>query len=328
MRRQVRPYEIEKSQHKNNELKSSTKWKSRKVKKKEVLEFDEASRDSDEAFRVLILLISVALTIIIVINYFRQPNTRNMMNKMEVSVTFYQERMRNDTLANRETSNIIKTPNQIRKKQEIWNQDLDYRHEQQYKSSQNHNLKYDTSRKPMRVASEEDEVAPPLPSRDNNLAGYKNIWDPHEDTDQPVFWHIPKAGGSTIKDIMGTCHRFTQASEAGIVDGHDQDTVIAVVRPGNLSPFVNVDTTKIPGIERAKSLGLAESNLADFIVSPHIRELEQIFTPKARGRLFGIFRHPVDRAVSMFYYTQIAHWGKFLLNLENFIAPLTILLFK
>lgn len=45
------------------------------------------------------------------------------------------------------------------------------------------------------------------------LNGYKNVDEPYEFTDVPVFWHIPKAGGSTVKDIMGTCHRFTMASE-------------------------------------------------------------------------------------------------------------------
>jgi len=90
--------------------------------------------------------------------------------------------------------------------------------------------------------------------------------------------------------------------------------VIAVVRPVGVpadqdpSPFINVDVSTIPGIERAKKLGLAESNLADFIASPYIFELEQVFSENARGRLFTVFRHPIDRAVSMFFYIQIADW--------------------
>jgi len=107
---------------------------------------------------------------------------------------------------------------------------------------------------------------------------------------------------------MGTCYRFTQASEAGVVEGHDKDTEIAVVRPGGESPFINCDASTIPGLKRCKELGLVESNLADFIASPYVYELEEIFSPKARGRLFTVFRHPVDRAVSLFYYIQIADW--------------------
>lgn len=153
-----------------------------------------------------------------------------------------------------------------------------------------------------------------VPIENPELNGYKDTWDPWEETDQPVFWHIPKAGGSTIKDIMGTCHRFTMASEAGVYEGHDQDTQIKVVRPGGVppdqdpSPFVNVDTTTVAGIERAKALGLAESGLADFIVTPFVYEGEQLFNPNARGRLFTVFRDPVDRALSLFFYLQVADW--------------------
>jgi hypothetical protein len=57
------------------------------------------------------------------------------------------------------------------------------------------------------------------------LSNFKDSWDPWEPTDMPVFFHIPKSGGSTIKDVMGTCHRFVLASEAGVTDGHIEDTV-------------------------------------------------------------------------------------------------------
>lgn len=147
----------------------------------------------------------------------------------------------------------------------------------------------------------------PIPDHPE-FSGFKDVTDPFENTDQPTFWHIPKAGGSTVKDIMGTCYRFTQASEAGIVEGHDKDIEIAVVRPGGESPFINCDASTVHGLKRCKELGLAESNLADFIASPYVYELEEIFSPKARGRLFTVFRHPVDRAVSLFYYIQIADW--------------------
>ena len=42
-----------------------------------------------------------------------------------------------------------------------------------------------------------------------------------------------KAGGSTMKDSMGGCHRMVQASERGVADGHDKDTKIAIVYPSN-----------------------------------------------------------------------------------------------
>jgi len=131
--------------------------------------------------------------------------------------------------------------------------------------------------------------------------------------DLPVFWHIPKAGGSTIKDIMGACHRFVMATESGVADGHDQDTEIAIVkiprRPGqDPTPFVNVDPTTVEGLQRASAMGLAQSRLANVMVTQFIYDANDIFDHAHRGRLFTVFRHPIDRAVSMFTYLQYADW--------------------
>ena len=126
---------------------------------------------------------------------------------------------------------------------------------------------------------------------------------------------VPKAGGSSIKDAMGGCHRFVQATEFGITDGHDTDTEIAIVYPAvpggadtDRSPFVNIDSSTVAGIQRAKKMGFADAQLADVVVSPFVFETNDLFTPTARGRLFSVFRHPIDRAVSMFYYIRVADW--------------------
>jgi len=74
-------------------------------------------------------------------------------------------------------------------------------------------------------------------------------------------------------------------SEFGVTDGHDKDTTIAVVYPKggeqgkDRSPFVNVDTTTVAGIERAKKMGFADSGLADMVVTPFIYEANDLFTP-------------------------------------------------
>ena len=147
------------------------------------------------------------------------------------------------------------------------------------------------------------------------LNNYKDTWDPWDPSDVPMFFHIPKSGGSSIKDIMGTCHRFTLASEFGVTDGHINDTEIAVVYPkigvkgAFLSPFVNIDATTIPGINRAISMGFPASNhLADVVVSPYLYEASDLFTPTSKGRLFSVFRHPNERSLSLFYYLQYADW--------------------
>ena len=89
---------------------------------------------------------------------------------------------------------------------------------------------------------------------------------------------------------------------------------IAIVYPGggpkgqDRSPFVNVDTITVGGILRASEMGFADSGLADAVITPLLYEANALFTPTAKGRLFTVFRHPVERAISMFYYLQIAHW--------------------
>lgn len=55
-------------------------------------------------------------------------------------------------------------------------------------------------------------------------------------------------------------------------------------------------------------MGFADSGLADAVVTPFIYEANDLFTPTAKGRLFTVFRHPIDRAISMFYYLQVADW--------------------
>jgi len=169
----------------------------------------------------------------------------------------------------------------------------------------------DTTNRPSDTDMSKREEKIPL----KELGNFKDLWDPYEVTDVPIFWHIPKAGGSTIKDVVGSCHRFTMATEFGVTDGHDKDTKIAVVYPkapgdadGDRSPFVNVDTTTVAGIQRAKTMGFADSGLADCVVTPFVYEANDLFTSTAEGRLFSVFRHPIDRAVSMFYYIQVATW--------------------
>lgn len=160
----------------------------------------------------------------------------------------------------------------------------------------------------------EEKIGPDESLPLTELSMFKDNWEEWEPSDTPIFFHIPKAGGSTVKDIIGTCHRFVMATETGVTDGHADDTEIAVVYPGggpkgsDRSPFVNVDTTTVEGIMRAKEMGFADSGLADAVATPFIYEANDLFTETAKGRLFTVFRHPIDRAISMFYYLQVADW--------------------
>eukprot|EP00591_Stephanopyxis_turris_P012751 CAMPEP_0195514338 /NCGR_PEP_ID=MMETSP0794_2-20130614/5758_1 /TAXON_ID=515487 /ORGANISM="Stephanopyxis turris, Strain CCMP 815" /LENGTH=296 /DNA_ID=CAMNT_0040642561 /DNA_START=1 /DNA_END=891 /DNA_ORIENTATION=- len=141
---------------------------------------------------------------------------------------------------------------------------------------------------------------------------FKNVWEPVTDSDTPVFWHIAKAGGSTFKDIFGLCHQLTEACEVGIQDGHDKDSEIGAFHiGGNMdNKYVNVDTTNIPGLERAKNMGMIQSGLADVVIIRQLFHVNSLFDSDHKGRLFAVFRHPVERAASMFSYLQYATWEK------------------
>jgi hypothetical protein len=126
----------------------------------------------------------------------------------------------------------------------------------------------------------------------------------------PVFWHVPKAGGTTVSDLLASCLQLTVAAEVGILGGHDMDTRLESVDVEGLS-YVNVDTTTIRGIQRAQEMGFANAQPASVVITSYLREATtQLFTPDHPATLFTLLRHPVPRAVSMFYYLQEAHWEK------------------
>merc|ERR1712161_136104 len=58
---------------------------------------------------------------------------------------------------------------------------------------------------------EEDGSVPLL-----ELLNFKDNDEEYDFTDVSVFLHIPKAGGSTVKNIIGSCHRLVMATNVGI----------------------------------------------------------------------------------------------------------------
>mmetsp|Transcript_9602 Transcript_9602/g.11235 ORF Transcript_9602/g.11235 Transcript_9602/m.11235 type:complete len:539 (+) Transcript_9602:120-1736(+) len=140
------------------------------------------------------------------------------------------------------------------------------------------------------------------------LSHFKDNWDEWEETDVPMFLNIPKPGGSTVLDIMVMCHRVVAANEIGIQNGHADDQEIAVVSITDGYPVVNVDTTTVEGISRAQQMGFADSGLAGAVVTHLLYEANELFTTTAKGRIFTVFRHPIERAISMYSYMQVADW--------------------
>lgn len=95
--------------------------------------------------------------------------------------------------------------------------------------------------------------------------------------------------------------------------GHDQTDELIVFPPisGKDWNTVNVDTTIRPGIMRARKMGLVQSHTADliFTMEPAFA-VEQLFDTQNKGRVMALFRNPVDRLVSKFYYLQTATWER------------------
>jgi len=133
------------------------------------------------------------------------------------------------------------------------------------------------------------------------LKYFADVNDPNRPSDTAYFFHVPRAGGSTIKSIIGKCLKLVQSSEVGVRDGHDQDATLQVVDVQE-SKYMNVDTTTIPGIQRAVDLGLSTSGLTNVIVSSYFHESAALFDLQHQGRAFILFRDPIERATSMYWH--------------------------
>jgi len=136
-----------------------------------------------------------------------------------------------------------------------------------------------------------------------NLA---DIDEPFTENETPLFFHVPKSGGSSLKQYYGICMHLVTASQNGIV-GHEQDEELQIVHipPESQQRFVNVDVSTPEGLQRASYLGFGRANIAEVMFSPYLFKSAAVFEgPTYRGRAFGLFRDPVDREVSRFYYRR------------------------
>lgn len=157
-------------------------------------------------------------------------------------------------------------------------------------------------------ASASGAQSSPEAEEDPVLAAFQSLEDsstPSLKNDIPVFWHIPRCAGALMKHITGTCLGLTLSSEEGVRDGHQHDETLKVFTYNGVK-YVNVDTTSITGIERARELGLASSEIVPVVFSSYLHLAVSLFDDAHMGRTFTMLRHPVDRSVSMYYYLQKA----------------------
>ena len=148
-----------------------------------------------------------------------------------------------------------------------------------------------------------------------DLAGYADISEPYNPSSSDIafFWHIPKCGGTTLQDLMMHCLGMVGANEVG--GTYVNNGPLQIVQLDNGNRYVNVDVSQPDGIQHAHDLGFASSGLADVALSSRFHNAAILFTPNdsaqsdvAKGRCFTLLRHPVKRAISMFYYLRSATW--------------------
>ena len=138
--------------------------------------------------------------------------------------------------------------------------------------------------------------------------------------DLPVLWHIPKTGGSSMKVLLAQCRHLAAALQVGVTLERRRGNLSQDQLPESLyyvtngkERYVSVDLSTPDGLVKAKELKLLGSGLADVAITHLITAASiEMFSsdPGQRARVFSIFRHPVDRAVSKFYYLQEATWER------------------
>ncbi|EJK47409.1 hypothetical protein THAOC_33869, partial [Thalassiosira oceanica] len=93
------------------------------------------------------------------------------------------------------------------------------------------------------------------------------------------------------------------------------------------SEYVNVDCTSPAGIDRAIRHDLLGSNMADVVYSGDVYDASRLMTRSPngndlehRGRLVGVFRNPVERAVAAYQYLRFINDEVKVMTLEEFAA--------
>lgn len=146
-----------------------------------------------------------------------------------------------------------------------------------------------------------------VPTTLDDLADLSTLYNPKSDT--AYFWDVHFAGETIAESVFSKCHFLILACEHGLKQPEYNDEKLQVFESPNGALYVNVDTTTKQGIRRAKQLGLTDSRLAEVMTSPLLHSfVSNIFNRAQKGRMFALFRDPINRAVSMYHYLSTASW--------------------
>ena len=163
---------------------------------------------------------------------------------------------------------------------------------------------YDTQQTTQEFAQGSGEVVYAPVQQEYGTAGFTENNAQSAPQAQPAYDSTQEIqeGGGLLGSILSVPDHNQQN------DGSDDDLRVVISEDGR--KYVNVDVTTPEGIIKASQLGFATSNLADVVFTPLLLESSELLLNKNTnmGRMFAVFRHPIDRVVSIFYYLQSATW--------------------
>lgn len=135
-----------------------------------------------------------------------------------------------------------------------------------------------------------------------------NTFEPSLNTDRLILLKVPRTGTTMIEHILARC--FSQTI-AAVYPPPGSDIIatemnyLEVTTQKNGEKYWNVDLTTLEGITKSKDLQLAYQPQARVLVSPHLYEVSiNLLNDQFRGRVFIMFRHPIERLVSLFYFLE------------------------
>jgi len=142
----------------------------------------------------------------------------------------------------------------------------------------------------------------------------KDVYDlPVAPSDRGLFWLIPRSGSNFLQHVIESC---AFASDQAPESDHEQNHVKFEHANHRMGPQVlnrlgSQVSLAEEGLTRAReSVNYDGPNHVRVFTSFYLNEAATLFdNPELRGgRVFALFRHPVEREVSLYHHLIESHW--------------------